>query len=336
MTTRPIHTEIPTRRGRRGLLAVPICTAALLVGCTAGSPPDPSPSPSGSIGAEIPVDSVTAQLLHREAEYPGIDEAVWEQLRQDAASVPWRVVSAAGVKQAAACIGQGAPTVVYLNGWGSPAALGWSQAAVAQSESNRVCMFDRPGEGLSSGRADFAPEQDAQEMLAMLQVLGEPGPYLLTGWSYGGLVARVAAAQHPEEVAGLVLVDASSPLQRHYDGDVGPIIVPSVGEGPDMGNKPVIVLEAERVGWWPGEGQPFVDDSEGRKRWHDLQLQAATISDNSLHAVVDDSFHDIPMRHPGAVVAATTAVSESIRAGNATLPPCPDALAAAGATCTSG
>jgi len=70
--------------------------------------------------------------------------------------------------------------------------------------------------------------------------------------------------------------------------------------------------------------------------WHDLQLQAATISDNSLHAVVDESFHDIPIRHPAAVVAATTAVAESIRAGNATLPPCPDDLIAAGVTCTGG
>lgn len=338
MTTRSIHTVTPTRRGRRGLLAVPICTAALLAGCTTGSPPDPSPSSSGSNGAEIPVDAVTALLPDDpEAEFPDMDQAVWQQLRRDVASVPWTMVSVAGVEQAAACIGQGAPTVVYLDGWGGPAAVSWSQAAVAQSESNRVCLFDRPGNGLSPGLAASAPEQHAQEMLAMLQVLGEPGPYLLTGWSYGGLVARTAAAQHPEHVAGLVLVDASSPLQTAGDVAGAPIWLPSVGEGPDMGNRPVIVLEAERLGWWPGIGQPFVDaPEEGHKVWHDLQLQAATISDNSLHAIVDDSFHDIPIRHPAAVVAATTAVSESIRAANATLPPCPDDLIAAGATCTGG
>ena len=85
----------------------------------------------------------------------------------------------------------------------------------------------------------------------MLQVLGEPGPYLLTGRSYGGLVARTAAAQHPEQVAGLVLVDASSPLQTAGDVVGAQIWLPSVGEGPDMGNRPVIVLEAERLGWWP-------------------------------------------------------------------------------------
>lgn len=207
-----------------------------------------------------------------EAEYPDIDQAVWEQLRRDVTSVPWKMVSAAGLEQAAACIGQGAPTVVYLDGGtGGPAAVSWSQAAVAQSGSNRACLFDRPGMGLSpaqgrGGGFRDSPEQDAQEMLAMLQVLGEPGPYLLTGWSYGGLVARTAAAQHPEQVAGMVLVDASSPLQTAGDVVGGPIWLPSVGEGPDMGNRPVIVLEAERLGGWPAVGQPFVDAPEDAGR----------------------------------------------------------------------
>ena len=257
MTTRSI-TPRHLPRGRRGLLAIPICTAALLAGCTAGTPPD-------GVGAEIPVDAVTALLpSNPEAEDPDIDQAVWQQLRRDAALVPWKMVSAAGVEQAAACIGQGAPTVVYLNGFGTPAAPSWSQAAVAQSESNRVCLFDRPGIGLSyrMGAAEQStPEQHVQEMLAMLRVLGEPGPYLLTGWSYGGLVARIAAAQHPEKVAGMVLVDATSTLQplMNENGIIpgGKIAAPSVGEGPDMGNRPVIVLEAEVWGS-PGGEQPFV------------------------------------------------------------------------------
>ena len=168
----------------------------------------------------------------------------------------------------------------------------------------------------------------------MLAVLGEPGPYLLAGWSYGGLVARTAAAQHPEMVAGMVLIDATSPLQPGLDepaqGENGIVdtdtVASTVGEGPDMGNRPVIVLQA---------GQPFEDAPvDYQETWTDLQLQAATISDNSLHAVVDDSDHAIPIRNPGAVVAATTAVAQSIRTGNADLPACPEDLAAAGVTCT--
>ena len=139
---------------------------------------------------------------------------------------------------------------------------------------------------------------------------------------------------HPEQVAGLVLVDATSPLQPGLDepwnGENGLIdtntIASTVGEGFGMGKRPVIVLQAGQ----PDEGTP----ADFAQTWTDLQRQAATISDNSIHAVVDDSDHAIPLRNPAAVVAATTAVAESIRTGNADLPACPHDFAAARVTCT--
>jgi pimeloyl-ACP methyl ester carboxylesterase len=42
---------------------------------------------------------------------------------------------------------------------------------------------------------------------ALLHAAGEPGPYILVGHSYGGLITRVYAG----EVAGLVFVDAFAP-----------------------------------------------------------------------------------------------------------------------------
>ena len=54
--------------------------------------------------------------------YYDMDRAAWESLRETATSMPWRMVDAGGVQQAAACIGQGAPTVVYIDGWDAPAA----------------------------------------------------------------------------------------------------------------------------------------------------------------------------------------------------------------------
>jgi pimeloyl-ACP methyl ester carboxylesterase len=267
-----------------------------------------------------------------------MDRSAWTHWRKEATSMPWHMVSAGGVEQAAACTGSGAPTVVYVDGFNSPAAPNWSMAASRQSESNRVCMFDRPGMGLSPARAGAAthstPEQHAEEMLDMLAVLGEPGPYLFVPWSYGGLVARAAAARHPDQVAGMVLVDAASPLQPGLEeptnGENGFVdtdtVGRTVGEGPDMGNRPVIVLQAGR----PGKDTP----PDIQQTWNDLQRQATTISDNSLHAVVDDSDHAIPVHNPTAVVAATTAVAESIRTGNADLPACPHEFAAAHVTCS--
>jgi pimeloyl-ACP methyl ester carboxylesterase len=40
-----------------------------------------------------------------------------------------------------------------------------------------------------------------------------PGPYLLVGFSYGGMHTRVFAGQYPDQVLGMVLVDSSHPDQ---------------------------------------------------------------------------------------------------------------------------
>ena len=270
--------------------------------------------------------------------YFDMDQHTFERMRQVALSLPWRLADAGGVQQAVACTGDGSPTVVYIDGWDNAAAKTWPLAAAEQARSNRVCLFDRPGSGLSPARRGAAPhstpEQHAQEMLDLLASLGETGPYLLVPWSYGGLVARAAATLHPEQVAGMVLVDSSSPLESGWDeplqGEDGIVdadtIAASVGGGPDLGDRPVIVLTAGQ-----NEGMPEAMWSE----WQDLQAQAATISDNSVHAIVEESDHAIPMRNPQAIVAATTAVSDSIRNSNAPLQACPTALAAAGTTCRS-
>lgn len=45
---------------------------------------------------------------------------------------------------------------------------------------------------------------------ALLKAAGEARPYVLVGHSYGGLVVGLYASVHPEEVSGLVLIDALS------------------------------------------------------------------------------------------------------------------------------
>ena len=326
------------------------CAITLLVGCSGTAPeqPEPSslsalpgPSPSGSVGAALDAAAVEDLLWSdlQGEQYFGWDQATWQEAKDAALALPWQMISAAGVQQAVACTGEGAPTVVYIDGWDAPAAANWALAATEQAQTNRVCAFDRPGSGLSPARRGAAPhstpELHAQEMLAMLAALGEPGPYLLVPWSYGALVARAAATQQPEQVAGMVLVEGVSPLMSGLDeprNDENGIvdtdtIASTVGSGPDMGEKPVIVLTA-------GDDGPEAD-AEAVAEWAELQRQAATISDNAVHAIVEESDHSIPQRNPAAVVAATTAVSDSVLAGNAPLPECPEALVAAGATCVT-
>jgi pimeloyl-ACP methyl ester carboxylesterase len=52
-------------------------------------------------------------------------------------------------------------------------------------------------------------KQEVYELHTLLHKAGVEGPYVLVGHSYGGLLVRVYAERYPDEVAGLVLVDAT-------------------------------------------------------------------------------------------------------------------------------
>ena len=53
-------------------------------------------------------------------------------------------------------------------------------------------------------------ESVVADLHALLETAAVPGPYVLVGHSLGGLFVRLYAATYPDEVAGLVLVDAWS------------------------------------------------------------------------------------------------------------------------------
>jgi len=75
---------------------------------------------------------------------------------------------------------------------------------------SRVCSYDRAGYGWSdSGPEPRSSLQIARELKQLLQMAGEKGPYVLVGHSMGGYDIRVYTAQYPNDVVGMVLVDAS-------------------------------------------------------------------------------------------------------------------------------
>jgi pimeloyl-ACP methyl ester carboxylesterase len=111
------------------------------------------------------------------------------------------------------CAGTGSPTVVLENGLNEISPL-WSGIAPQVSRTTRVCAYDRAGQGWSE---DAARPQDgvavAADLHALLARAGEHGPYVLAGHSSGGTLAMTYAARYPTQVAGLVLLDSSSPHQ---------------------------------------------------------------------------------------------------------------------------
>lgn len=103
----------------------------------------------------------------------------------------------------------GAPTVVLDAGL-NRAGYDWILVQREVSKFARVCSYDRAGHGLSEiGPKPRTSRTIAQELHTLLHAAQIPGPYLLVGHSIGGINIRTYTALYPQDVMGLVLVDAS-------------------------------------------------------------------------------------------------------------------------------
>ena len=121
---------------------------------------------------------------------------------------PGKLVDVGGYRLHLHCIGQGSPTVVLDAGLGG-FSLDWGAVQPQIATSTRVCAYDRAGLGWSEpGPTPRSPQQFASELHALLTNGGVEGPYVLVAHSLSGKTARLFASQHPDEVAGMVLVDA--------------------------------------------------------------------------------------------------------------------------------
>ncbi len=114
------------------------------------------------------------------------------------------------------CRGDGGPTILFLHGDGGDRTHG-HHLLHAYSERHTVCVYDRANMGLSDAAEGTQSGEDViADLEAMLDAADIPGPYLVVANSFGGLVAELFAAERPDQIAGIVLVDAS----LHADADV--------------------------------------------------------------------------------------------------------------------
>lgn len=114
------------------------------------------------------------------------------------------------------CIGENInsrPTVVLEHGLGGTTAA-WVRIQAEIAKTTQVCSYDRAGMGLSdTGPDPRDAEHIGAELYRLLDNADVHGPYVLVGWSYGGHYVRMFASQHPDKVAGVVLLDAAHPDQ---------------------------------------------------------------------------------------------------------------------------
>lgn len=123
---------------------------------------------------------------------------------------PQRLIDIGGRRLNIVCTGKGSPTVILEAGLLADSSA-WRFVQPAISRTTRVCSYDRAGLGFSD---PAGPPRDAaaivRDLRALLRRAGIAPPYVLVGWSSGGLYTRLYQYRFPDEVVGLVEVDPDS------------------------------------------------------------------------------------------------------------------------------
>ena len=213
----------------------------------------------------------------------------------------------------------GEPAVVFENGLGGRMPW-WAQVWPEIARDHTAFAYNRPGYGNSDPAGTPRDgEHVVEELRALLRAKGLNPPYVLVGHSLGGLYMQYFARRHPQEVAGLVLVDASHPLQ--FQGMGSPENWPgwvragfttwlssteteefrlmnATGESvlalPPLTGKPVIVMSALQ----PMAEKGALADDANQKRQDIVRLFPGA------KQVWVDSGHGIPRQKPEAVIQA--------------------------------
>ena len=127
--------------------------------------------------------------------------------------------------------GVGHPIVVFESGMGQ-SRNAWAAVAPPVSARTSTVLYDRSGLGRSP--ADPAGRSLPRLVDDLVDVLDDLGdvPVVLVGFSWGGPIVRGVAAQRPERIDGLVLVD---PTDEHCDP-----LVSTTNERLERWSRPVV------------------------------------------------------------------------------------------------
>jgi pimeloyl-ACP methyl ester carboxylesterase len=251
------------------------------------------------------------------------------------------------------CLGSGSPTVVLEAGLGADS-HSWQDVQPQLGRTTRTCSYDRAGNGSSVGRPGVRDARDdIDDLQRLLNGAHLEPPYVLVGHSYGGLLVRLFAHEHPQETAGVVLVDAKGRDQTRRELAIWPksqapalrrAWARPIREGVDLATGDALARRVTSLGDAPlavitagthkadSRGMPPSLARALYRLWVTMQDELAAQSGNHVHVVARRSDHWVAIRRfyggnqqidgqPEIVVRAVKAVVAAARDGTP-LSPC--------------
>lgn len=230
--------------------------------------------------------------------------------------------------------------VILLEAGGGGGLADWGAIPEALAESAKVIRYSRVGNGNSSKPdALFVVEDYANHLKALLSHLGTQ-KIIHVAHSYGGSVARVFAAAHPERVEGLLLIDASSEhdvdIVRAIDlekgnQEIAAIKLADIKGGknyhivdfwakfplpdyPDIEDIPVTVIASVKRYESP---ELLFHSDQGRAMWGEHWTKWAEAFPQGKAVLTTKSYHLIPQEEPELVIKEASELLKKVRANKA-------------------
>ena len=120
---------------------------------------------------------------------------------------PGLLIHVGGHRLHATCVGTGSPAVLLESGIAA-SSLSWAVVQPEIAKFTRVCAYDRAGLAWSDAPSCARTfDRIVDELSTLLAHVAPRERYVLVGHSFGSFVVRAYAMRHPEQVAGIVLVD---------------------------------------------------------------------------------------------------------------------------------
>ena len=255
------------------------------------------------------------------------------------------------------CTGRGEPTVILESGYHDSASL-WSESeptppAVGPSVQERlsehvqVCSYDRPGTIVLSGTSGEISLTDrstsvsmprpasaaVEDLHALITAAELPTPVVIVAHSMGGLLARLYTETYPDDVAGLVFVDAFPAEMRDAMGDQWPHYEEVLAHpGTPLDDDPAFEVfdvdasidEVLAAGAMPNVPMAVITKTEPfplpateaalgsvlEQAWTQTSADLVALGDGTPHVVATGSDHYIQVRQPDLVADTALLVIE--------------------------
>jgi pimeloyl-ACP methyl ester carboxylesterase len=240
------------------------------------------------------------------------------------------------------CRGTGSPTVIFESGLTADTSS-WDDVTDPIAGTTRVCAYDRANNGQSDSVGLHSGDQSVSDLEELLAARDIRPPYVLVAWSFGGPIARLFAARHPEDVVGMVLVDTDpvdyrsqgAPFvpagvrQRSYwasendeklDLDATLDLVRTESTPGSFDHHPLVILtpsvpNSGNIGEGGSQGLPGPRIPELDELYLRLEREMQNLSSNSRFMLVDDTGHCIMCDQTQLVINAVNDVVRAARAG---------------------